>query len=99
MVMAKFREKSDPGVHDVYASMTGQKFSYSTTRSISLFEIVMLSTLGTLYLDHHGEEDRGWKRGRLLTLKHERLHLLTRQWINHIFDNVSKGWSMHRNQL
>ncbi|XP_039269055.2 E3 ubiquitin-protein ligase ubr3-like [Styela clava] len=54
---------------------------------------------GTLYLDHHGEEDRGWKRGRRLVIKPQRLKLINYQWLNHIFDNACRGWTRHRNQM
>ncbi|XP_078489238.1 E3 ubiquitin-protein ligase ubr3 [Ciona intestinalis] len=54
---------------------------------------------GTLYLDVHGEEDKGWKRGKPLFLKRERLELLERQWIQHSFDNSCKNWAAHRQTL
>uniref|UniRef100_F6RPY5 E3 ubiquitin-protein ligase n=1 Tax=Ciona intestinalis TaxID=7719 RepID=F6RPY5_CIOIN len=54
---------------------------------------------GTLYLDAHGEEDKGWKRGKPLFLKRERLELLERQWIQHSFDNSCKNWAAHRQTL
>ncbi|XP_076821304.1 E3 ubiquitin-protein ligase UBR3-like [Clavelina lepadiformis] len=54
---------------------------------------------GTVYLDAHGEEDRGWKRGKPLFLKPERLRLLEQQWIQHVFDSACKGWTVHGNSL
>nr|CAB3260717.1 uncharacterized protein LOC100175735 [Phallusia mammillata] len=54
---------------------------------------------GTLYLDAHGEEDRGWSRGKPLYLKRERLLVLERQWIYHSFDNSCKNWMVHSQKL
>ena len=37
---------------------------------------------GSLYLDHHGEEDRGLRRGRPLVLAPNRLAELTTLWLS-----------------
>ncbi|KAL1233889.1 hypothetical protein TPS_09927 [Trichinella pseudospiralis] len=48
---------------------------------------------GFLYLDSHGEEDRGLKRGKPLKLCRDRLALLVEQWLTHGFDYFIKRWS------
>ena len=57
----------------------------------------MLSRAGTLYLDENGEEDAGWKRGKPLYLKDQRLELLEKQWRRNLFEHVCKGWQPHNN--
>jgi len=49
---------------------------------------------GTLYLDENGEEDIGWKRGRPLYLKEQRLELLEKQWRRNLFIHTCKGWTL-----
>ncbi|KFD58401.1 hypothetical protein M513_00627 [Trichuris suis] len=48
---------------------------------------------GSIYLDSHGEEDRGLGRGKPLIRSDDRLSLLQRQWLSHSFDFVCKRWS------
>jgi len=47
---------------------------------------------GSLYLDAHGEEDRGLKRGKPLLLSEERFAMLEHHWLSHSFDSVCKRW-------
>ena len=66
------------------------KWSKSDVKSI----IIIINSLGTLYLDENGEEDIGWKRGRPLYLKEQRLELLEKQWRRNLFIHTCKGWTL-----
>uniref|UniRef100_A0A5S6QS61 E3 ubiquitin-protein ligase n=1 Tax=Trichuris muris TaxID=70415 RepID=A0A5S6QS61_TRIMR len=48
---------------------------------------------GSIYLDSHGEEDRGLGRGKPLIRSDDRLYLLQRQWLSQSFDFVCKRWN------
>ncbi|KAJ8025030.1 E3 ubiquitin-protein ligase UBR3 [Holothuria leucospilota] len=49
----------------------------------------------SLYLDSHGEEDRGLRRGRPLYLSQQRFDLLEQLWQSMSLKHFCKGWEWH----
>ncbi|KRX55045.1 E3 ubiquitin-protein ligase UBR3 [Trichinella sp. T9] len=88
----RIRDLSEAEVHSFECNAGTGVFLNIEESSVIITRYKRYAEWGFLYLDSHGEEDRGLKRGKPLKLCRDRLALLQEQWLTHGFDYFIKQW-------